>query len=88
MAIDAAAEPMPDESDGEDTSEQEGGDDAEYAMAGRAIRHAITDGDDAGLAEAICHLIDLHTGEDEGSGEEPESGKRPDLAILLAKKPK
>jgi hypothetical protein len=82
-------EPEEDEAEMPEGDEPEGdGEDAEYETAGRAIREAISTGTDADLAEAICHLIDLHTGEggEEPGGEEPES--KPNLAaILLAKKP-
>jgi hypothetical protein len=67
-----------DEPDEEETSTEGGGDD--YAKAGQTIRHAMSDGDDEGLARAICDLIDIHTSEDDS--EEP-SKKKPNLAAVL-----
>lgn len=73
---------MPEE--GDDDSDSEGDD---YSDAGATIRQALDEKDDAALAEAICHLIDIHTGKDEGSDEEPPGpGKKPNIALILASK--
>lgn len=83
--------PMHDEPDGDEPEMGPEGDAAEgssdkYALAGRTIRHALADGDDTALAEAVCHLIDIHTG---GGGEEPQGPKeKPNLALLLMGKKK
>ena len=70
----------------EPDGDEAGGSSDKYALAGRTIRHALADGDDTALAEAICHLIDIHTGE---GGEEPEApGEKPNLALLLMGKKK
>ena len=85
----SAAEMPPEEQEGEEPEEGEddgeGGEEQEYATAGAAIREAFHAGDDAGLAQAICDLIDLH----EGGGEEPEGEgdeSKPNLAALLISK--
>lgn len=63
-----------------------------YARAGRTIRHALADGDDEALGQAICDLIDIHEG-DEGH-EEPDGDEggapkgKPNLALILASKGK
>lgn len=79
--------PEPEETQDDGSSPDEGEDD-DYAMAGNAILDAIKGGDGAALAEALCHLQDIHSGEGDDEEPEPASGKRPDLAVLLAKKPK
>jgi hypothetical protein len=64
-----------------DEPESETGGNA-YRKAGRTIRHAMIDGDDEALAEAICDLVDIH-----GSKEpdEESAGEKPNLAMLLLK---
>jgi len=74
------------EGDGSDGDEPPtGGGDDSYAKAGRTIRHAIADGDDGALAQAICDLVDIH------NSAEPEEEKpkgKPNLAALLLMKRK
>jgi hypothetical protein len=57
-------------------------------MAGRAIRHAIADGDDLAIGQAICDLIKAEGDGDEPEAEGPPAGGKPNLAALLLMKKK
>ena len=78
-----AAADAPPEEDGE---ESEAGEAEVYAKAGRAIRHAIADGDDEGVGRAICVLVKYENAH--GDGEEAPGKERPNLAALLLMKRK
>jgi hypothetical protein len=75
----------PDEGMDGETAAPPAGHGDDYAHAGRTIRHAFADGDDEGLARAICDLVDMH---DAGEGEAEPPGKKPNLAMLLIGKKK
>lgn len=77
--------------EGMDKPDAEEGD-ADYELAGQTILDAIKGGDAKGLADALCHLTDIHMaggheepdGDEEGLDEEEEAGgKKPNLALLL-----
>jgi hypothetical protein len=59
-----------------------------YKKAGRTIRHAISDGDDEALADALCALYDAHSANSAMSSPEPEEsegGGGQTLAKILSK---
>jgi hypothetical protein len=76
---------LDDEPEAEEPKAEESDGDGAKLKAARLVRHAITDGDDEALAEALSQFIDID--ESEEGEDEPEPKSKPNLAaILLATK--